>query len=257
MKILIWEGFLMQYAERYFKAIDNMINRVWENQREAMERAVRVMTETAASGKLIHIFGAGHTQILSLETWFRAGQPACISPIFDEGLFPHNGPQKGSALEKLEGYGKIIFMNHDVRSGEVIIVVSNSGRNPAPIEIALTAKERGLTVIGITSMDYTTRVASKHSSGKRLFEIADIVIDNGGPEGDAVIKLKGMEQKVGPSTTITNVLIVNALFVQMAADLHARGIEPPVFTSANLDVSLEKNDLLVERYKSRIKYYFG
>ncbi len=247
----------MRYAKSYFEEIQNMLDRIWNNQREAMERAVKVITKVVASGGLIHIFGAGHTQILSLETWFRAGQPGCISPIFDEGLFPHNGPKKGSALEKLEGYGRIIFNNHDARPGEVAIVISNSGRNPTPIEIALAAKEKGLTVIGITSMDYSKRVSSKHSSGKRLFEVADIVIDNAGPEGDAIIKLEGLSQKVGPTTTITNATILNALFVQMAANLQAQGIEPPIFISANLDVSLNKNDELVERYKPRIKYYNG
>jgi uncharacterized phosphosugar-binding protein len=106
-------------------------------------------------------------------------------------------------------------------------------------------------------MDYSKRVSSKHSSGKRLFEVADIVIDNAGPEGDAIIKLEGLSQKVGPTTTITNATILNALFVQMAANLQAQGIEPPIFISANLDVSLNKNDELVERYKPRIKYYNG
>lgn len=247
----------MKYAGAYFARIGRLLEQVWSSQQEAMSRAVEVVTECAAQGGLIHVFGAGHAQILVEELWFRAGQPAFISPVFDEGLWPHNGPRKGSALEKLEGYGTLVFGKHDARSGEVIIVLSNSGRNPAPIEVALAAKNRGLTVVAITSMEYTTRVTSRHSSGKRLFEIADIVIDNGGPEGDAVVRIPGLAQKAGPCTTIANAVILNAMMVQVAANLIAAGKEAPIFISANLDLSPDTNEHLLARYESRVRYYKG
>lgn len=247
----------MKYARAYFETIGALLERIWSSQREAMSRAVEVMTECAAQGGLIHVFGAGHAQILAEEVWFRAGQPAFISPIFDDGLWPHNGPRKGSALEKLEGYGTLLFDKHDARPGEVVIVLSNSGRNAAPIEVALAAKKRGLTVVAITSMDYTTRVTSRHSSGKRLFEIADIVIDNGGPEGDAVVRIPGLPQKAGPCTTIANAAILNAMMVQVAANLIAMGKEAPIFISANLDLPADTNEHLLARYESRVRYYKG
>jgi len=254
---IIWGGAVLRYAREYFEAAQRVLERVWKTQEGNMKSAVDAMTRVAASGGVVHVFGAGHTQIICQEVWFRAGQPACVSPVFDEGLFPYNGPGKGSALEKLEGYGRVIFNNHDARPGEVVIVISNSGRNAAPIEVALAAKEKGLTVVGITSMDYSTRVSSKHSSRKRLFEVADIVIDNGGPEGDAVISVEGMTGRAGPITTIANAAIVNAMLAQMAADIRCLGMENPVFISANLDAPSSNNEKLAARYRERIKYYGG
>ncbi|MBE3519530.1 MAG: SIS domain-containing protein [Firmicutes bacterium] len=247
----------MQYAGIYFDTIQKLLAKTWDSQKEAMQKAVDVMTACVERGGLIHVFGCGHTQILVEEVWFRAGQPSFISPIFDQGLWPHNAPHKGSALEKLEGYGRVIFENHDAKPGEVIIVLSNSGRNAVPIEVALEAKKRGLTVVGITSMDYSTRVKSRHSSGKKLYEIADIVIDNGGPEGDAIVEIPGLKQKAGPCTTITNAAILDAMLVQVVANLVARKGSAPVFVSANLDLPADANEGYIAPYLSRIHHYKG
>lgn len=247
----------MQYASQFFQGVHQLLDRILATQQEPMSRAVEAMAASAAKGGVIHIFGCGHTQVLGLEVWYRAGQPACISPMFDEGLWPYNGPLKGSAIEKLPGYAELIFKNHDARPGEVIIVLSNSGRNAAPLEVALAAKERGLTVVGITSMDYTTRVTSKHVSGKRLFEVADITIDNAAPMGDATMTVPGVGPKVGPVTTILNAAILDAMLIEMDVRLAEMGVEAPVFTSANLDTDLSKNEEYVRRYSSRVKYYKG
>ncbi|HHY35126.1 MAG TPA: SIS domain-containing protein [Firmicutes bacterium] len=247
----------MQYASIYFDMIQKLLAKTWNSQKEAMQKAVDVMTACAERGGLIHVFGCGHTQILVEEVWFRAGQPSFISPIFDQGLWPHNAPHKGSALEKLEGYGRLIFESHDAKPGEVIIVLSNSGRNAVPIEVALEAKKRGLTVVGITSMEYSTRVKSRHSSGKKLYEIADIVIDNGGPEGDAIVQIPGLKQKAGPCTTITNAAILDAMLVQVVANLVARKGSAPVFVSANLDLPADANEGYIAPYLSRVHHYKG
>lgn len=248
----------LEYSKAYYNEIRSMLDRIWETQREPMGKAVRVITDCVVNGGLVHVFGCGHTQILVEEVWFRAGQPAFISPLFDQGLWPHNAPHRGSALEKLEGYGRLLFQTHDAKKGEVMIVVSNSGRNPVPVEVALAAKEKGLTVIAITSLDYTKKVSSKHSSGKRLFEIADIVIDNAGPEGDAVVVIPDMKQKAGPSTTITNAFILNAIFVQVSANLTGLGREAPVFVSANLDMPADEiNERYLSHYSERVPLYKG
>lgn len=247
----------MQYAGAYLDGVTALLKRLWETQQEAMNEAVDAMAKSVAAGGVVHIFGCGHTQVLGLEVWYRAGQPAFMSPVFNENLWPHNGPLLGSAMEKLEGFGELVFEAHDAQPGEVILVLSNSGRNAAPVEVALKAKERGLTVVGITSMDYSTRVSSKHSSGRRLFEIADIVIDNCGPLGDASLTVPGVGPKVGPVTTILNAAILDAMLVELVAKLAVMGVEPPVFTSANLDADLAKNAEYVRRYASRVRYYKG
>jgi len=247
----------MQYAKAYLDGVHALLNRLWETQQDAINKAIEAMAESVASGGVVHIFGCGHTQVLGLEVWYRAGQPAFMSPLFNENLWPYNGPLLGSAMEKLEGFGELIFEAHDARSGEVILVLSNSGRNAAPVEVALKAKERGLTVVAITSMDYSTKVSSKHSSGKRLFEIADITIDNCGPMGDALLSVPGVGPKVGPVTTILNAALLDAMLVELNARLAARGVEPPVFTSANLDADLSKNVEYVRRYAARVRFYHG
>lgn len=245
----------MRYAHQYFQGIHQLIDQIYETQQAPMMQAVAAMAKSVADGGVVHIFGAGHTQMLGLEVWYRAGQPGFMSPIFDEGLWPFNGPLKGSELEKLPGYGDLLFRFHDARAGEVVFVLSNSGRNAAPIDVALAAKARGLSVVGITSMDYTTRVASKHESGKRLFEIADIVIDNAAPLGDATLSIEGIAPRVGPVSTILNAAILNSLLVELDARLVAMGIEPPIFTSANLDTDLSKNAEYVRRFAPWVKFY--
>lgn len=247
----------MRFASQYFAEVHRLLDQILNTQQEPMSRAVEAMAASAARGGVIHVFGCGHTQVLGLEVWYRAGQPACISPMFDEGLWPYNGPLKGSAIEKLPGYAELIFKNHDSRPGEVVIVVSNSGRNAAPLEVALEAKKKGLTVVGITSMDYSTKVTSKHASGKRLFEVADITIDNASPIGDATLNVPGVRPKVGPVTTILNAAIMDAMLVEMDVRMAEMGVEPPVFTSANLDVDLSKNEEYVRHYSARVKYYKG
>lgn len=245
----------MQYAKAYLAGVQALLSRLWETQQDAMNAAIEAMARSVVDGGVVHVFGCGHTQVLGLEVWYRAGQPAFMSPVFNENLWPHNGPALGSAMEKLEGFGELIFDVHDARPGEVILVLSNSGRNAVPIEVALKAKARGLTVVAITSMDYSTQVRSKHSSGKRLFEIADITIDNCGPLGDASQTLPGVGPKAGPVTTILNAAILNSMLVELVARLAERGVEPPVFTSANLDADLAKNAEYARRYAPRIRYY--
>ena len=246
----------MEHAREYFKALHGLIERIETSQLDNLTKAASAMAESVARGGVIHIFGCGHTQILALETWFRAGQPACISPVFDAGLWPQNGPAKGSDLERLPGYGTVIARNHDVQSGEVAIVISNSGRNPTPIEVALNFKQRGLTVVAVTSLDYALTVTSKHESGRRLHEVADIVVDNAGPAGDALMEIPD-GRRAAPVTTITNAAILGALLLEMDYALHQRGVEPPVFTSANLDVDLRRNAEYAQRYSNRVKYYKG
>lgn len=239
------------YIDEIKQRIERIENDQWENIRKASEWIATAIEED----RLIHAFGSGHTHILVEEIWCRAGGLAPINPILDPDQMPYTGPFKGSALEKLEGFGTILFDTHDAEAGDVMIVLSNSGRNPTPIEIAFAAKERGLQVIAITSMDYSENVPSRDPSGKKLYEIADLVIDNAGPLGDALIELEGSKIKAGPSTTVLNALILNAIVCEVASILQEKDIEPPIFVSANLDVPMDHNEKLFEKYKPRIRLF--
>jgi uncharacterized phosphosugar-binding protein len=242
-------------GKAYIDEIKTRINRIEQDQWENIKKACELIASVIEENGLIHAFGSGHTHILVEEIWCRAGGLAPINPILDPDQMPYTGPFKGSALEKLEGFGTILFETHDAEPGDVMIVLSNSGRNPTPIEIARAAKERGLHVIAITSMDYSENVSSRDASGLKLYEIADLVIDNAGPLGDALIELGDSKVKAGPSTTVLNAFILNTIVCEVASILQDKGIEPPIFVSANLDVPMDHNEKLFSKYKPRIRLF--
>jgi uncharacterized phosphosugar-binding protein len=242
-------------GKKYMEEILGRIERIRNDQWDSIRSASEMIADVIEKGGFIHAFGSGHTHILVEEFWCRAGGLAPINPILDPDQMPYTGPFKGSALEKLVGFGKILFDTHHAEPGDLIIILSNSGRNPTPIEIARAAKERGLTVVAITSMDYSTQVPSRDPSGKKLYEIADLVIDNAGPLGDALIDLEGSKIKAGPATTVLNALILNTIVCEVASILLDRGISPPIFVSANLDVPMDHNEVLFEKYGSKIRLF--
>jgi len=143
-----------------------------------------------------------------------------------------NGALKTSSIERLPGYAKVLLDYYGLQKDEAIIVISNSGINAVPVEIAMGAKERGLKVIAITSCGFSSSIPSRHISGKRLFELADVVIDNYVPPGDALVEVKGMVQKVGPISTIIDSAILHSISLCVVEKLLEKGVEPPVYMSA-------------------------
>lgn len=246
----------LPYASQYLNRIQQDLQKVVESQFEPMAKAAAAMTESVLHGGVLHFFGAGHFQLLVEEVWYRAGQLVCIHPIFDQGLWPHNGPRRSSHLEQLEGYGRALMSTQDLRAGETLMVISSSGRNPAPVEVAQAGKQKGLTVVALTSLEYSRSVASWHSSGLRLSEVADIVLDNQAGVGETGIRL-GNGMGAGPTTTAINAAILNALLVQVAANLADAGMEPPLFQSSNLDADPTGNLKRMEQYAPRIPVYKG
>jgi uncharacterized phosphosugar-binding protein len=140
------------------------------------------------------------------------------------------------------------------QTGDVLLITSTSGRNAVVIDMAFRAKERGMTVIGITALAYTQGVSSRHASGKKLIDACDIVIDNAAPYGDATVALPGFPQKTGPLSSVTGCVIANALTTEIVAEMLRRKMQPPVFLSANLDGGDAYNAAQLEKYKSRIHY---
>jgi uncharacterized phosphosugar-binding protein len=135
----------------------------------------------------------------------------------------------------------------------VVVVVSNSGRNPLPIEVALESKKKGAKVIALTSMAHTQSVTSRHPSGKRLFEIADVVVDNCCEPGDAIVEIEGLPGKVGATSSVACTFIINSILVQATENIAKTGVTPPILISANLDGSDEHNDRLRAQYRGRIR----
>lgn len=215
---------------------------------DPMARAVDAMVAAVSADRLIYIFGTGHSHMLAEEAHYRAGGLAATVPVLAAATMLHEGAVAGSRLERLPGLVTAIFGRYPVGPGDVLVVASNSGVNAAPVEAAELGKARGATVVAITSQDYSREVAGGR---RRIADIADIVLDNGAPAGDAVLPLPGSGLRVGPVSTAIGVAILNAVLAETAARLQAAGGAAPVYVSANMPGASEINTALVHRYAGR------
>ncbi len=243
------------WMDRYLDAVISNLEQVKSQEKEALAQAAEAMADSVAGGGMIYVFGCGHSAALSMDIFYRAGGLMLVQPIFgDRVLLNHRPVTETTEWERKEGYAPALFEESGARAGDAMIVLSTSGRNAAPIDMALAAGRAGLTVIVVTSRAYASQLPSRHSSGKRLHEVADIVIDNHAEPGDAVISLPGLEQKVGPTSTAVGSAILQALVVAAAANLVARGEQPPVYLSANIPGGDEHNQKLLARFRDRIHF---
>ena len=202
---------------------------------DCIVQAGKVIADAIAQGGTLHIFGTGHSHTLAEELYVRAGGLVHVNAILEPSLMLHEDPARATELERQEGLAAEILVKHEMRAGDVLIVASNSGRNPVPIEMALLAKERGLVVIALTSLVHSQAVASRHPSGRRLFEVADIVLDNGGDVGDAMLEVEGLPTKACPTSTVIGAAILNAVVAVIIEELLSMGVVPPVLVSSNVD----------------------
>ncbi len=240
-------------ATQYFQVVRKLMARVEETQVAAIDKAAGTIADTIAKGGVLHLFGTGHSHMLGEELFYRAGGLVPVNMIFEPGLMLHQGAAKSTRLEKLPGYAKLILEEADTRAGEPIIIISNSGINEVPVEMALEAKAQGLVVIALSSLATATAALPRHASGKKLFEVADICLDNCVTPGDAALELPGLAQKVGPVSTLLGGLILNVLIIRVIERLIEAGQVPPVFMSSNLPGGPEHNEKVMARYRQRIK----
>lgn len=243
---------------KYFDKIKELIDIVEIEEKENMIKAKKVIVDAVFSKKSIFSFGASHAGILSEELFYRAGGLVVINPIFAKNLMLDTYPiTLTSEMERLEGYGTAIAKKSNISSGDVVIVHSVSGRNPVSIEVAMEAKKIGATVICITNLKYSKEVSSRHSSGKNLYQVSDIVIDNHGDKGDACIEIEGLDQKVSPTSTVIAATIMNSIVAQATQELIDNGLKtPPIFYSANIDGGDDLNKRIFEEYKDMIHYKY-
>lgn len=215
-----------------------------------MAQAAAAIVSTAQKDGLVYVFGTGHSHMLAEEVHYRAGGLAFAVPILAAPLMLHEGAIASTQLERCEGIVKPILDRYDIAEDDVLFVISNSGVNAAPLEAAKIGKTIGCTVIAITSVSYSTAAAKGR---EKLADIADIVIDNGIPPGDAIVDLPGTELKSGPASTAIGAAIINAVFAQAAHELAEKG-NPPIYLSANMPGAKESNRELVERYAKRNRH---
>ncbi len=242
-------------GESYFDAAIAALTQVRATQAAPIRQAAQLMTDAIVAGQSLFSFGASHSFITTEELVYRTGGLMLINPIYPHGMNLFVRPLTAtSAAERVVGLGTQILESSPAKPGDVLLLTSTSGRNAVIIDMALTARKKGLKVIGLTALAYTSGVSSRHPSGKKLAELCDVVIDNGVPYGDAAVAIEGLEQKVGPLSTVTGCAIVNELVVSVVRNLMARGVEPPVFVSANVDGGDERNARLLAENRHRIHY---
>jgi len=239
--------------DEFFKGVINLLEKVKEAQKENMLKVAELVKNALKEDRLIHIYGCGHSQILAQEVFYRAGGLVPINAMLDLGTSLYTGALKSTPAERLPGYAKMLLDYYQIKKGDVLIIVSNSGINAVPVDLALGAKERGATVVAITSVEFSKTSPARHPSGKKLYEVADIVIDNFVPPGDALLSVPGIKTKVAPVSTIINASILHSILSTAAKMLADEGVEPPVWLSANVPGGDEFNKRYIEKYRYRIK----
>jgi uncharacterized phosphosugar-binding protein len=232
--------------ESYYRRANELLAAAWTNNAPVIDRVAPILGESVARGGVIHTFGSGHSELISREIIGRAGGLVCVTGIID--------PTAGF-VENLPGYGAKLVERYDrqyqLLAGEAVIVISNSGKNASPIDVALYAKQKGLTVIALTCLAMSKITPSQHPTGKRLFEVADHVLDNGGVPGDAVVDVTN-EVKAGPTSTFIGCSVLNWLMLATMDWLKAQGHPLPVLRSQNVPGAIEHNRALGAKYKSRL-----
>ena len=238
--------------KEYLRNIQKLLEKLENTQEQVIEQVAEVCADCIYNGGLLYFFGTGHSHMICEEPFYRAGGLASIYPILETDLMLHEGASKSSSYERLEGLGNAVVSHTPLGKGDVLFLISNSGRNCAIIDAAMEAKKRGAVTVAITSMNHTTSVTSRHSSSLNLYQVCDFVLDNGGIVGDASVSLDGLSQKIAPTSSVIDITLVNLVLVNTVELLLQKGMTPPVFTSANTDQGDSANKNILETYKSRI-----
>lgn len=239
----------------YAETIQGLLEAIVDTQMEQIGQAAEIVADAVANGGILYTFGTGHSHVIAEDVAYRAGGLAPVDAILEPSLTGHRHVVKSEYMERVEGMAEVILDYYELSSKDALIVISNSGRNAAPVEMAQIARAREIPVIAITSMAHSTGTSSRHSSGKKLYQLADVVIDNGAPKGDCVLGVEEMEQPIGPASGVTGMFIIHTLIVQAIENLKDRGIDPPVFMSGNIDGSNAFNEPILKAYEGRIKIW--
>lgn len=242
--------------DRYLKKVAELIEAIGVNQRENLEQAAMLIADATSSGHRFFAFGCSHSGLLVQDIYYRAGTFMLVHPLFGPGMSLSNDfpPNKTSAMERLSGLAEVILDASPAAEGDILLVVSTSGRNLVPVEMVRKAKDRGLTVIALTSKAYSTAVVSHDSSGLRVYELADLVLDNMAPAGDASMTINGLPAPIGPVSSVTGTAILHALMSRVAERWVELGMTPPVYMSGNLDSGMDFNREMMEKYHDAIPY---
>jgi len=241
--------------ESYIEKLVELLGRLLPDQRDRIDAAADIVARSMLSGGVIHIFGTGHSSLVAQEAFMRAGGLLPVNAILDERVLLSGGALNSSAAEKQEGLAAEILANHEISIEDAGIVISNSGRNAGPIEMAFEMKKQGMPVIAITSVGHSAAVDSTHTTGKKLMDLADVVLDNGAPHGDALVGLSGLKFRMGAASTVTGAALINSVMILAAEKIIEGGGEPLALPSGNVEAAdFTRIQEAMQKYLGRIKY---
>ncbi|MFF4271049.1 SIS domain-containing protein [Streptomyces sp. NPDC001536] len=243
-------------ADRFFDAAIGLLQRVREEEAEPIAAAGTLLADTVAAGGRLFAFGAGHSSLAAQDVVYRAGGLALMNLLTVPGVVGVDvmPATLGSALERVDGLATAVLDSSPLRAGDTLVVISLSGRNALPVEMAMSARTRGVQVIGVTSVAYASETTPRHSSGTYLKDHCDVVLDSKIAIGDAELTLDTVPAPFAPASTVVTSALLQAVVATAAADLAARGIEPPMLRSGNVDGGLAWNARVFEEYGDRIFY---
>jgi len=252
--LILWinelEDITMQ--EIYFNKIEEILHKIRETQSDSINTIAQKLSDILINGGIVYTFGAGHSHMLSEEIAGRAGGLMQVRAILEPELMEIQGRGKSTQIERMPGYAKIVFEANAIREKDALIVISNSGMNPVPVEMAEEAKKAGVLVIALTNLEHSKSITSRCPDGKKLYEVCDYVLDNCGIAGDAALEVEGKPYNIGSTSTIAGAIILQALVVEIIGIMLKKGVEPAILMSGNLDGTDDYNQTI---YKQLIQKY--
>ena len=243
-------------ADQFFDAAIDLLQRVRDEEAQSITAAGTLLADTVTNGGRLFAFGAGHSSLAAQDVVYRAGGLALMNLLAVPGVVGVDvmPATLGSALERVDGLATAVLDSSPLRAGDTLVIISLSGRNALPVEMALHARTLGVKVIGVTSVAYATETRSRHTSGTYLRDHCDIVLDSKIPIGDATLTLDTIPAPFAPASTVVTSAILQAVMATAAGTLAERGIEPPLLRSGNVDGGHEWNTRVMQEYGDRIFY---
>lgn len=239
------------YEFEYMNKITEVLEKSYETNKDLIKDLSVKFAENIKTGHVIHTFGTGHSHMVGIELFARAGGLGNVDAMLDPDTLTAFGAQRSGAIEKLSGLADIIYDQYNIQKGDIMIITSNSGRNAVPIEMAMRCQKEGIYTVAVTNLEQSKNTTSRHPSGKRLFECVDAIIDTAGPTGDSMMTIGSI--KTGPASSITSMFLLNTIVTEAIKILDAEGIKAPALQSQNVDGF--DNDAIYKAYEGKVKHF--
>jgi uncharacterized phosphosugar-binding protein len=238
----------------YLTHVSELLNQAAQAQLPGVNAFAREIANTLQADKRVFLFGTGHSCLLAQELFYRAGGLVTLQPILEPQLMLHISASESTQLERDANRAAPLLKKYGVAAGDLLLIISNSGRNPLIVELAILAKSRGATVVALTSLQHSMSGSSRHTSGKRLCEIAHIVLDNHGTPGDACVGYEGFAGMAAATSTVIGAALLQATAAQSVQYLLDAGATPEVFASSNIDQGDAINQAYLDKYRGEVLY---